>query len=107
MRHEALRALELGFGDSKDQIRAKGFAGIVDALTGKMQETREALIALEKELQPSYYLSAYHCALLQALLAENDEAFTCLEVARQAHSNRLAFLAVSSNFGNLHADPRF
>jgi tetratricopeptide (TPR) repeat protein len=107
MRTEALAALEQGFDGSKDQIRSKGFRGIVGALTGVPQDTSEALLSLEPELVPPHFLSAYHSAVLHALLGEIDEAFACLELARQGRSNRIAFLAFASNFGNLRSDSRF
>jgi TolB-like protein len=107
MRSEAVAALEQGFEDSKDQIRSKAFQGIVGALTGVPKETSEAIASLEVELKPPHFSSAYHSAILHALLGEIDKAFTCLEMAWQGRSNRLVFLAVSSNLSNLHGDPRF
>jgi TolB-like protein/Flp pilus assembly protein TadD len=107
MRPEALGELEKGLKFAKDDIRIKALSGIVDALTGRTREARDVLGKLRQELGPQSFSPAYHCAVLHALLGEKDEAFACLEIARQGRSNRIAYLAVAPNFESLYGDPRF
>ncbi len=107
MRHEAIAELEKGLKPAKEDLRSNALWGIVDALTGSPQETRKVLEQLRQELGPPHFSAAYHCAVLHALLGEADEAFTCLDMARQGRSSRLAYLAIAPNFESLHDDPRF
>lgn len=107
MRHDAIAELEKGLKPAKEDLRSKALWGIVDALTGKQLEARKVLDQLRRELGPPNFSVAYHCAVLHALLGEIDEAFTCLDKARQGRSSRLAYLSIAPNFESLHDDPRF
>jgi TolB-like protein len=107
MRHNALAELEKGLEFAKDDIRSKALWGIVDALTGKPAAAREVLESLRPETGPPNFSSAYHCAVLCALLGEKDDAFACLEMARLGRPIQLVYLAIAPNFDRLRDDPRF
>jgi tetratricopeptide (TPR) repeat protein len=107
MRHDAIAELEKGLKHAKQDLRSKALWSIVDALTGKPLEARKVLDQLRRELAPPNFSAAYHCAVLHALLGDIDEAFTCLDKARQGRSSRLAYLLIAPNFESLHDDSRF
>jgi DNA-binding winged helix-turn-helix (wHTH) protein/tetratricopeptide (TPR) repeat protein len=112
MRNDALRDLETGFSNSKDSTRKIAtrkiaLTGIVNALTGCLEEAHAAVLTLRAGLVPPHFSSAYHSAVIFSLLGDRDEAFSCLDMAHRGRANRLAFLAVAPHFGNLRGDPRF
>jgi TolB-like protein len=107
MRHHAMAELEKGLEFARDDIRSRALWGIVDALTGKPAAARKVLENLRPDMIPPNFSSAYHCAVLCALLGEKDEAFACLEMARLGCATQLIYLAIAPNFDHLRDDPRF
>ena len=99
--------LEKGRDLAKSNFRSKGQWGIVNVLTGAPLEARKVLDELKQELEPPDFSSAYHCAVLHALLGDIDEAFACLEMAWLGRAVWLAHLAVAPHLENLYDDPRF
>jgi TolB-like protein/Tfp pilus assembly protein PilF len=108
MRNEAVAVLErVPEDDCRAGFRNGAFQAIVDAQTGKHADARIVLDKLRQELRPPDFKTAYHCAVLHALLGEKDEAFRCLEMARRGHSFMLIYLAIAINLESLRDDPRF
>jgi TolB-like protein/Tfp pilus assembly protein PilF len=107
MRHAAIAAFEKVSDLSKSNFRYKGQWGIVNVMTGEPLGARRVLDELRQELGPPNFLSAYHCAVLHALLGEKNEAFACLEMAWHGRSVWLVNLAVAPHLESLYDDPRF
>jgi TolB-like protein/Tfp pilus assembly protein PilF len=107
MRQHAMAEIEKRSELTKGDPRNKALWGILSAMTGNIVEARRLVEELRQELKPPHFLFAYQCAALHALLGEKDEAFACLEMARQGHAVQLAYVAIAQELESLHADPRF
>jgi Flp pilus assembly protein TadD len=106
-RHDAMAEIEKVLDLAKNNPRSKALWGIVSALTGKPEGAREALDKLKQESGPPNFSLAYRCAVLHALLGETDEAFACLDKARQEREIALVYLAITPELESLRDDPRF
>jgi TolB-like protein/DNA-binding winged helix-turn-helix (wHTH) protein/Flp pilus assembly protein TadD len=107
MRHNAMAEIEKGSELAQNNLRSKAIWGIVSALAGELVEARKVLDELLQELEPPDFSSAYHCAALHALFGETDEAFACLDMARQGRTVQLAYMAIAPELESLHNDSRF
>lgn len=76
-------------------------------MAGELVEARRIRDKLIQQLKPPGFPLAYQCATIHALLGEKDEAFACLDMARQGHSIQLAYIAIAQELESLHNDPRF
>jgi TolB-like protein/DNA-binding winged helix-turn-helix (wHTH) protein len=106
MRNEAILEIERGLKLAGNSLRSEAMFGVLSAMAGDLVEARRVLDKSERELKPPFSL-AYPCAGLHALLGEKDEAFACLDIARQGHSVQLAYVAITQELESLHDDPRF
>lgn len=97
----------MGLDLAKNDLRGKAFGGMVSALMGKPEEARKILGELTRESGPPNFSFAYQCALLHALLGDTDEAFVCLDEARQGRAVALAYIATAPELESLRDDPRF
>ncbi len=107
MRNESIAALEKAPEGATNDSRREILRAIVDAQTGEPAKARIVLDKLRQELTPPDFASAYHCAVLHALLGETDQSFESLEMAREGRSIYLMYLAIAPNLESLHDDPRF
>ena len=104
---EAKGEIEQGLKSANNDLRSEAGFGMVSAMVGELVEARRILDKLKQQLKPPGFLWAYPCAALHALLGEKDEAFACLDMARQGHSVALPYIAIAHEFESLHDDPRF
>ena len=107
MRHDAMAAAEKALELSKNDLRCKAKWGIISALTGEPLAARKVLDQLRQALTPPDFSLAYHCAALHVLLGETDEAFACLDKARQGRTVALVYVAIAPELDGLRDDPRF
>jgi hypothetical protein len=104
---EAKEEIDSGLKWTNDDLRREVSFGIFRAMAGELVDARRIRDKLRQELKPSGFPLAYECASLHALLGEKDEAFACLEMARQGRDVAIAYLAVAQELDSLHDDPRF
>ena len=104
---EAKEEIEKSLRLSYNDLQSEASLGIFSAMAGELVEARIVLDKLTQELKPPGFTVAYQCASLHALLGEKDEAFACLDMARQGHSVGLPYIAIAQEFESLHDDPRF
>ena len=107
MRHEAILEIENCLKLATNGIRSEATFGVLRAMAGELVEARRVLDKSMRQLKPPSFSLAYHCAGLHALLGEKDEAFACLDLARQGRSVQLAYVAITQELESLHNDPRF
>lgn len=103
---EAKEEIDSGLKSANDDLRSEASLGIFRAMAGELVEARRIRDKLRQELKPGFPL-AFECASLHALLGEKDEAFACLEMARQGRDVAIAYVAVAQELESLHDDPRF
>ena len=60
-----------------------------------------------EKLSEHKYVSNYYRAHVYAVLAENDKAFQCLELASKERDADMIWLNVEPGFDGLRSDPRF
>jgi TolB-like protein/Tfp pilus assembly protein PilF len=104
---EAKEEIDSGLESANDDLRSEASFGIFRAMAGELVEARRIRDKLRQELKPSGFPLAFECASLHALLGEKDEAFACLDIARQGRDVAIAYLAVAQELESLHDDPRF
>jgi tetratricopeptide (TPR) repeat protein len=107
MRQEAIAEIEKGLMLANNGLRSEALFGVLSAMAGELVEARRILDKSTPELKPPGFSLAYPCAGLHALLGEKDEAFACLDMARQGRSVQLAYVAIAPELESLHDDPRF
>ena len=76
-------------------------------MAGRSAEARTVLAELSPLSEPPHCRPAYFCAAIHALLGEKNEAFDCLEKAREGRFNSLFQIKLKSYFETLHEDPRY
>jgi tetratricopeptide (TPR) repeat protein len=104
---EAKEEIEKGLKLANNDLRSEAGYGMVSAMAGELVEARKMRDKLKQELKPPGFPLAYQCAALHALLGEKDEAFACLDMARQGRAVELSYLAIARELESLHDDPRF
>jgi tetratricopeptide (TPR) repeat protein len=108
MRAEALAEAERSHPLS-DEIYSRVTFARINALTGKPGEARQVLTQLEhveQAAKPSSYRAAW-CAMIHALLGEQNQAFEWLDRAYEEREAALIYLNLFPDFNSLHEDPRF
>ena len=81
--------------------------GRISAMIGDQAEAREILAEIEQVSKPPYFPWALWCAMIHALLGEQDRVFEWLDKACAAREPGLVFLTQAPDFESLHHDPRF
>jgi hypothetical protein len=76
-------------------------------MIGDQAKAREILTEIEKVSKPLYSPWAFWCAMIHALLGEQNSVFEWLDKACAAREPALIFLTQAPDFENLHDDPRF
>jgi TolB-like protein/DNA-binding winged helix-turn-helix (wHTH) protein/Tfp pilus assembly protein PilF len=104
---EAKEEIERGLESTSNDLRSEANYGIFSAMTGELVKARRVRDKLRQELKPPDFPLAFQCAAIHALLGEKDEAFACLDMARQGRAVELAYLAATQELESLHDDPRF
>jgi tetratricopeptide (TPR) repeat protein len=104
---EAKEEIEKSRKLANNDLRTEASFGIFSAMAGELVEARRMRDKLRQELKPPGFPLAYQCAALHALLGEKDEAFTCLDMARQGRAVELPYIAIAHELKSLHDDPRF
>ncbi len=83
-----------------------GALGHAYAVCGMRDKARDMLDQMQQESQERY-ISEYSRAVVHAGLGEKDEAFACLELAYEEHSDMMAWLTIGPEWTSLRSDPRF
>ena len=78
----------------------------VYAVSGRPDEARTVLVALQ-EASKRAYVPSYYAALIRAGLGDTEGAFESLERAFQERSTVLAYLQLDPRIASLRPDPRF
>lgn len=105
---EAERATAFAGEGVPVDIRAKGVWGTINAMAGKHDEARNALVELMQYSGPPEFRSASDCAYIHALLGETNEAIEYLEKAYQGgHTSALLYIKLRPLFDWIRTDPRF
>jgi tetratricopeptide (TPR) repeat protein len=106
-RHDlALETLTAAAEFSQSNSKAMSLRGYVLARTGRDEDARRILKALEAAAQQRY-VPPYAFALIYAGLAQPDAAFAWLQRAHAARDVHLIFLTVDPKWDPYRADPRF
>ncbi len=107
MRHEAILEIVEGLKLAGNGLGSEASFAVLSAMAGDLVEARRILDSSIRELEPPAFSLAYQFAGIHALLGEKNEAFACLEMARQGRSVQLAYVAIAQELETLHHDPRF
>jgi TolB-like protein/DNA-binding winged helix-turn-helix (wHTH) protein/Flp pilus assembly protein TadD len=102
----ALDALTTAAGFSEGNSKATSLRGYDLARTGRDEDARRVLTALEAAAQQQY-VPPYAFALIYAGLAQPDAVFAWLQRAHAARDVHLIFLTVDPKWDPYRADPRF
>jgi TolB-like protein len=104
---EAKEEMEKGLELANNDLRSEALFGILSAMAGELVEARRIRDKLIQQLKPPGFPLAFQCAAIHSFLGEKDEAFACLDMARQGHSIQLAYVGIAQELESLHDDPRF
>jgi TolB-like protein/Tfp pilus assembly protein PilF len=102
----ALDALTAASGFSESNSKAMSLKGYVLARTGRQEDARHILKALEAAAQQRY-VPPYAFALIYTGLGQPDAVFDWLQRAHAARDVHLVFLTVDPKWDPYRADPRF
>jgi TolB-like protein/DNA-binding winged helix-turn-helix (wHTH) protein/tetratricopeptide (TPR) repeat protein len=102
----ALEAAAIAARFSGQNSKALSLRGYILAKTGRAEEAREVLKAMETVMRQRY-LSPFAVALVYAGLGERDAIVQWLDRAYAAHDVHLMFLTVDPKWDPYRSDPRF
>lgn len=102
---EAIAAIQKATSLSAS-LNLKSSLGHLYSVSGKPDEARKVLVALQ-EASKRTYVPSYYAALIHAGLGETEQAFESLERAFQERSTVLAYLQLDPRLAPLRSNPRF
>lgn len=106
MHEEAFAQLDQSLTQHRFNERDRTARAMVCAVSGRVEEARQALSELTRCEAPRYAI-APACAAVHAVLGEHDEALNFLEECYQERTSSLVFMADHPGLESLYNHPQF